>query len=88
VVGASFDDDNFDAGQRQLANSISPVGPAPASTTAWSVIVTLLSASTIRHPSGAGPFCVFILCRAVGEDGVQLPFDVLEQSSGPFDLVG
>jgi hypothetical protein len=88
VVGASFDDDNVDAGQRQLANSISPVGPAPASTTAWAVIVTLLSASTIRHPSGAGPFCVFISCRAVGEDGVQLPFDVLEQSSGPFDLVG
>jgi hypothetical protein len=73
VAGVSFDDD-VDAGQQQLANSIRPV--------------TLLSASTIRHPSGAGPFCVFISCRAVGEDGVQLPFDVFEQSSGHFDLVG
>lgn len=88
VVGASFDDDNVDAGQRQLANSIRPVGPAPAIATAWSVIVTLLSASTIRHPSGAGPFCVLISCRAVCEDGVQFPFDVLKQSSGPFDLAG
>jgi hypothetical protein len=56
VVGASADDDNVDAGQRRLANSISPVGPAPVFATAWSVIVTLLSASTIRHPSGARPF--------------------------------
>lgn len=88
MLGASFDDDNVDDGQRQHANNKGPFGPAPVIATAWSVILTLLSASTIRHPSDAGPFCVFISCRAVGEDGVQLPFDVLEQSSGPFDLVG
>jgi hypothetical protein len=88
VVGASFDDDNVDARQRQLANSIRPFGPAAAIATAWSVIVMLASASPNRHPSGAGASCVLILCRAVGEDGVQLPFDIVEQSSGPFDLVG
>src|SRR6266508_460844 len=32
-------DDNVDAGHRQLANSIRPVGPAPAIATAWSVMV-------------------------------------------------
>jgi hypothetical protein len=65
VVGASFDDGNVDAGQRQLANSIRPVGPTPVIATAWSVIVTLLSASTIRHPSGARPFCVVISLPAI-----------------------
>lgn len=48
----------------------------------------LLSASAIRPVSGVGPLCVLIWYWAVGEDGVQLLFDVLEQSCGPFDLVG
>jgi hypothetical protein len=64
VVDASFDDDNVDAVQRQLANRIRPVGPAPAIATAWSFIVTLLSA-TVRHPSRARPFRVFISRSAI-----------------------
>jgi hypothetical protein len=46
------------------------------------------SASTIRHASGGGPLFVRVWCWALGENAVQLPFDVVEQSCGPLDLVG
>lgn len=65
VVGASFDDAFVDTGQRQPANSIRPVGPAPAIATAWASSSRFCRLQPLRIQHVLRPFRVFISHSAI-----------------------